>query len=323
MFNHLTKMPRICFAPEGAGGSGTPSGEAPPAGAAAGGEQQQQFAAPWSGKEGLYTIGEGDNAKPWWEGIKEEPIREYMKTKNYANPEEAARAAWSANKLLNERGDPNSIIAPKPDAKPEEWDAFFNKLGRPESPDKYEFKHPEGVTVDADLEKLGRNIFHNLGATPAKAQAAMDMWNKAVMEKTAANAEAERVANETELGELAKTWGADLDKNKAAGERVMKALGLDAKFMEKIEGQIGSAAVVELLAKIGRKSDEGSFKGGDTPPGDPENVDLMTAEQAQAKITQLQNDTEFQKRYTNKQDPGHAEALAKMEKLFAKATPKK
>jgi hypothetical protein len=296
---------------------GTPAAPAP-------GAAENAFAAPWSGKEGVYMIGEGDKAQPWWSGIKEEPIREYMKTKNYANPEEAARAAWSANKLLAERGDPTTITVPKGDATPEQWEEFYKKIGRPDSPDKYEFKHGEGVTVDKDLETLGRNIFHKLGVPGAKAQEAIDMWNAAVAEKLGKNAEEAKATNDAELDALSKSWGADLDKNRAAGERVMKALGLDAKFMEKIEGQIGSAAVVELLAKIGRKSDEGSFKGGnDNPPGDPNNPDTMSPEQAQAKINALNADTEFQKKYTDKNHAGHKDALILMEKLFAKATPKK
>lgn len=318
MFIHL-KMPRICYAPDAGGGadSGTPSGGAPSGAPAGGGDG---FTTPWSGKEGVYMIGEGEKAQPWYNGIEEEPIREYMKAKNYANPYEAARAAWNANQINKLSPEITAVLEGK--ATPEQENAFYAKLGRPESPDKYEFKYPDGTKVDKDLETLGRSIFHSLGASPAKAQAAMDMWEKAVAAKTAANAEADRKANDDALAELTKTWGADLDKNRAAGERTMKALGLDAKFMEKIEGLIGSAVVVELLAKIGRKSDEGGFKGGgDTPPGDPNNPDTMTPEQAAAKITQLRGDAEFNKKYETASHPEHATALALMEKLFAKAGP--
>lgn len=322
MFFHQQRMmPRVCFAPEGAAGSGTPSGgEAPPAGGApAGGEAA--FETPWSKTEGTYMIGEGDKAKPWYEGITEEPIKEYMKTKNYANPYEAARAAWSANKLLAERGDPNTITVPKADAPKEQWEEFHKKIGRPDSPEGYQFKHPEGVEVDKDLEALGRNIFHKLGVPTAKAQEAIDMWNEAVGKKIQGNTEAARVANETELADLAKTWGADLEKNRAAGERVMKALNLDAAFMAKIEGQIGSAAVVELLAKIGRKSDEGSFKAGEeNPPVNPNDPSTMNGEQAQARIKELQQDTTFMAKYSDKNNPGHADALKMMEALYARAS---
>lgn len=313
--------------PSGQPESGAPAGGAPaggaPAGTPAGGAEHpaSAFQAPWSGKEGVYMIGEGDKAQPWYNGIEEEPIREYMKAKNYANPYEAARAAWNANQINKLSPEVTAVLEGK--ATPEQENAFYAKLGRPETPDKYEFKHPDGTVVDKDLESLGRNIFHKLGASPAKAQAAMDDWNKAVAAKVAANAEAERTANDAALAALTKTWGSELDKNRAAGERTMKALGLDPAFMEKLEGQIGSATVVELLAKIGRKSDEGAFKGGnDNPGGDPNNPDTMTPEQATAKIASLRGDKDFMAKYETATHPEHATALALMEKLFAKQTVK-
>lgn len=259
--------------------------------------------------------------KPWWDGkITEPEIVEFAKAKNYTSGEEALRAAWSANKMVKMEPAVQAYLEGK--ATPEQEAAVLNKL-RPESPDKYEFKHADGVVVDADLEKLGRNIFHTLGVPQAKAQQAMDMWNKSVGEKQAANIEAERVANEKALSDLTKTWGADLDKNRAAGDRVMKALGLEPAFMEKIEAQIGSAAVVELLARIGRKSDEGAFKGeGTNPPGDQNDPSLMTPEQANAKATSLRADPEFNKKYEDANHPEHSAAVKLMEQLYARGSTK-
>lgn len=259
--------------------------------------------------------------KPWWDGkITEPEIVEYAKAKNYASPEEALRAAWSANKMNKLEPAVQAYLEGK--ATPEQEAAVLNKL-RPETADKYEFKHADGVVVDKNLEVLSKNIFHKLGVPQTKAQEAMDMWNEAVGKQQAANVEANRVANEAALTDLAKTWGADLDKNKAAGDRVMKSLGLDPAFMEKVEAQIGSAAIVELLARIGRKSDEGAFKGeGSNPPGNPEDPNLMTPEQANAKAAALRSDPEFNKKYLDKNHAEHAGAVKLMEQLYAKGSSK-
>jgi len=294
--------------------SGTPAPQSPGAGTGA----PTEFKAPWSGVQGVYTIGEGEAAKPWYEGIQEPEIKAYMKEKNYANPDEVARAAWNANKINKMAPEIQAVVEGK--ATPEQEKAFYSKLGVPETPDKYDLKPTQGVTIDPNLDKLGKEIFHKTGVTPKKAQEGYDLWNKTVGEMKAATEEAARVQNDKEMKALETRFGADLEKNKAAGQRAIQALGLNDEIMQKIEGSIGAASLIELLVAIGRKSDEGSggFKDGGNG-GDPNDPNLMTADQAKAKITALQGDAEFQKRYTNKADPGHAAALQLMEKLFAKA----
>lgn len=257
------------------------------------------------------------DSKPWWDGKVTEPeIVEFAKAKNYASGEEALRAAWSANKMMKMEPAVQAYLEGK--ATPEQEAAVLNKL-RPETADGYTFKHPEGTVVDANLEKLGKNIFHTLGVPQAKAQVAMDMWNKAMSEQAAANIEADRIANDKAVEDLKKSYGENLNAMQAAGERVVKALGLDDAYLIKIEENIGGAAMIELFAKIGMKSAEGSFKSDANPPGNPDDPNLMSAEQANAKMTSLRSDTEFMKKYETREDPGHAEAVKLMEQLAAKA----
>ena len=294
-----------------------PAPAAPPAPAPAGDPATGDIiiTAPWSNAQGVYQIGEGDKAKPWWHSIPEKEARDLMEAKQYKNPAEAALAYYNANKMLNAQGD--KVVAPAADAPQTEWDAFYNKMGRPEAPDKYDLKAPEGVQVDEGLMKVGKEIFHELGATPAKAQAAMDKWNAFVEASNKAQQEAMQVQNDTELAELNTKWGPQLEANKAAGNRAVKALGLSNDLIAKIENNIGSAAIVELLAAIGGKSNEGGFIGSGTAT-DPNDPSTMTKEQAQAKVTTLQGDSAFQAKYTDKNHPEHAAALQLMEKLFAR-----
>lgn len=298
-------------APGAAQPAATPAAPAPAAPSGDG-----VITAPWANAQGVYTIGEGDQAKPWWNAIPEKEARDLMEAKQYKNPAEAALAYYNANKMLNAQG--NQVVAPAADADPKEWDAFYSKLGRPEAADKYDLKPTEGVQVDDGLLKIGKEIFFDLGATPAKAQAAMDKWNSFVQESNKVVQEAQRVQNDKDLADLATKWGPDLEANKAAGMRTLNALGLPADVVDKVENQIGSAALVQLLAAIGSKTGEGKFvgTGSGTDPNDPNS---MSKEQAAAKIKELQADPNFNTRYTDKNNPGHKDALALMEKLFARA----
>lgn len=272
--------------------------------------------APWNGVEGVWNVGEGDKAAPWWNALPDEAARKHVEAKQYATPAELALANYNLTRL--QTGDPQVLALPAKDAPPEAWNDVWTKLGRPESKDAYDLKFGEGVKTDDATVNFGKDLFFEMGLSPERAQIAADKWNGFVAEQQAANLAAMQQENKQEMDALTAKWGPELEKNKAAGHRVVQALGLSNEFVERLEGQIGSAPVVELLAMIGRKSDEGTFTAGGGQV-DPNNPATMTKEQASARITQLQGDAEFQKKYTDKNHPGHGEALQLMERLFARA----
>lgn len=298
------------FEGEGAGGG---AGGAPAGGDANGQGEAAHPVAPWASSDGVWTVGEGEGAKPWHAVIPEEGARQHVEAKGYKNPAELALANYNLTKL--QRGDPSVIGVPGENATPEEMNEFYGKLGRPETPDGYEFKFGEGVKADEGMLKFARDAFHKAGLTPSQAQTVADQWNAFAAEQNTAMQTQLGEQNDQELNALKSRWGADLDKNLAAGQRTMQALGLDAELVTRVENQIGSAAVVELLASIGRKSDEGGFTAGGGQ-GDPNNPDAMTPTQAQARIQTLQSDTEFMKRYGDKAHPSHKDAVSEMERLF-------
>lgn len=285
-------------------------GQTPPAGGS-----EHPVDAPWSGAEGVWNLGEGDAAQPWWAFLPDQAAREHIAAKQYANPAELALANYNLTRL--QTGDTNVVNLPGENATPEQWNDFYTKMGRPETPDAYDFKFGEGAEADDTMVKFGKSLFHSMGLNPTQAQAAADKWNEFAMEQNAAALEAQKAANDAELDALRSRWGADLDKNKAAGKRVVEALGLENDLIERVENQIGSAAIVELLATIGRKSDEGAFKSGSVQ-NDPNDPSTMSREAAQAKVEQLQSDKDFQAKYTDAKHPGHAEAVALMERLYAR-----
>lgn len=302
------------YAPEGVGGAG--GGNPPPANTPTAGGVTEHPVAPWGSVQGVWNIGEGDKAQPWWNTLPDEVARNHIAAKQYANPAELALANYNLTRL--QTGDPQVMALPGKDAPPEAWNDVWTKLGRPATADAYELKFGEGVKTDDGMVKFGKELFYEMGLSPDRAQKAADKWNGFVAAQEAAMLEQARTDNQKELDALSSKWGADLDKNKAAGQRVVQALGLSNEFIERLEDQIGSAPVVELLAMIGRKTDEGGFvnNGGQA---DPNNPATLTPQQATARITELQSDAEFQKKYTDRNHPGHKDALQLMERLFSRA----
>lgn len=286
---------------EGAGGGG--------AGAA------HPVQAPWASAEGVWSVGEGEQAQPWHALIPEEDARKHVEAKGYKNPAELALANYSLTKM--QRGDPTVVGIPGEGASQEDWDAFYGKLGRPDQPAGYEFQFGEGVQVDDKMVEFGRNTFHKAGLTPQQAQIVADAWNEFASQSGAEAQQQVSQQNEQEIRDLETRWGADLDKNKAAGQRAVKALGISNDLIERVENSIGSAAIVELLASIGRKSDEGGFTSG-TENGDPTDPANMNSQQAEARITALRGDAEFQKKFNDPHHPGHKDAVEEMQRLYAK-----
>ena len=286
-------------------------------GAAGGGtgEPAHPIAAPWTGTEGVWQLGEEGAQQPWWNSIPEPEARQHVEAKQYATPGELALANYNLTKM--QRGADDVLTIPAPDAAPEEIDAFHKKLGRPDTVDAYDFKFADGFEADPDMLKFGKEAFFEMGLNNAQAQKFADKWNGFVQEQNEALLKAERDKNTADMQALEARWGADLAKNKAAGQRVVEALGVP-DLINQVEKHVGVASMVELLATIGRKSDEGGLvlNTGNKDPNDPA---MMTKEEANAKIVALAGDEEFQKKYTNAEHPEHKQALKLMEQLYAKA----
>lgn len=296
---------------------------APEDGGGAGGQQQQQQAQPhvppWGADANApWVVGD----KPWTSLIPEEPVRQFMDAKKYANPVVAATALYSATKMLNE----DSVRVPGPDAKPEDWQGVYKKLGALDAPDKYEFKLPEGAKVDDKLVTFGKTLSHKLGLNPTQANMLASEWTQFTTQYNNEHgaAETQRLAaeNEAALNSVKTKWGAEFDSKIEAGKRVATSLykmtdAADKAMFDKIEGAIGSAAMLELFARIGDKTREGSFKtdGG----GVNDNPDNMAPETAAAEIKRLQGDEGFTKQYMDAKHPQHAVAVERMNKLYAKA----
>lgn len=296
---------------EGEGVGSTP----PPANTPPASGTSEHPVAPW-GNEGVWNVGEGDKAAPWWNTLSDEAARKHVEAKKYANPNELALANYNLTRL--QTGDPAVVALPGTDASPEAWKEFNRKIGVPDTQDGYNdaLQFEGDVKVDPGMMEFGKKAFHEAGLTPTQARKVAEAWNTFAAEQNAQFLAQDKESNDKALDELQMRWGSELEQNREAGNRVVKALGLSNDLIERVEQNIGSAAIVELLATIGRKSDEGTFTSGGT--GDPNDPSSMSKDAAQAKIAELNGDTDFQKKYTDKNHPGHKEAVQLMERLFAR-----
>jgi hypothetical protein len=219
------------------------------------------------------------------------------------------------------RDDSKMIRIPDENAKPEDWNAVYEKLGRPKDPSGYK-DVKWGDNADPGMVEFGKQLAFKLGLPPKAVESIMvSEWNAFIQKANAKATETLEQTGQQAMQQLKTDWKGDFDANAARGKQVIQALdkaGFGEADLASVEQHIGVPALAKLLATIGKLSGEGKFMDGGTGGGatDPAN---MTPEQAKSEITRRVADAAFQKTYMGKTEPGHEDAVRLMEGLYRKA----
>ena len=235
----------------------------------------------------------------WWDSIEDSDLKGYVANKGWKDSTELAKGYQNLEKLLGSE----KLPMPKGDDDADGWNKLYSKLGRPDSPDGYGFKAPEGE--DGTFAKTAAEEFHKLGLTAKQAEGLSQWWqqqaqgfNEQQQQQTAQQAE-------QALAELKNEWGNKYDENVELGRRAAREYGLDQEKLGKLEQALGTNGLLKLMADIGRGQGEANFIGeGKTSFG-------MSPEAARARIQSLKGDKAWTQRYLS----GDTEARAELERL--------
>jgi hypothetical protein len=175
----------------------------------------------------------------------------------------------------------NAVFMPGKDAKPEEVNAFYQKIGRPENQDGYKITKPadlpEGIAYDPAIETEFKKFAFEKGLSAAQAESLYG-WYYQLVKNGYDNEQANtaKVREET-INKLKTDWGQNFEPNKELAIRAFKAFGKDdaAAFLtKKVDGvALGDhPAFLKLFHEIGSKIapdsalfDKGGGGGDDTP----------------------------------------------------------
>lgn len=171
-------------------------------------------------------------------------------------------------------GDPAAPAAapltmPGKDATPEQWSAFYNQIGRPETPDGYELPLPEGD--DGAFAKQMAPMLHKHGLTADQAKGLAGDWNSMVAGMQAeqvkaeqAAAQAQHVKNTAEAAELKTEWGEKHTENMEFARRAMTQFLPKDKagdVVAAIESKLGYKGTIAFLHGIGKGLGESDAPG--------------------------------------------------------------
>lgn len=257
--------------------------------------------------------GEGGGAPPeWLASFKDEGLRTSKSLARFQGPEVLAKAYLESEKAISTR-----VALPTDKSTPEERSAFFNKLGRPETSDKYTIPKldlPEGLPVSKDYQTKALSKMHELGLSDSQASALYGMHmeqakteflaHKDTIAKTAASTEAE----------LKKEWGGAYDSNMVLAFNTAKQFG--GQEMIDWLNQTGAGVdprVNRMFAKIGKALGEPASRTG----GGDNSFEKPTQEVALEKVKAMMSDPATRAILGNMRDPKHAET----KKVYAALMP--
>jgi hypothetical protein len=193
-------------------------------------------------------------------GLQDEGTRKWVETKGYKSVEDLAKAAVNQESLLG-----SSVRRPADDAPATEWDKFYSKIGRPEKPDAYELKRPDGLPADLPYDETLASSFktwaHGAGLNGKQAQSLHDAFALAQAERAKEHVTALSKAVETTADALVKEWGpTDSEGFKTKHElanRAIKKLGLVESFKKSgiilQDNALTDPALAMAFSEIGAK----------------------------------------------------------------------
>ncbi len=194
---------------------------------------------------------------------------------------------------------------PGDNASKEDFDAFYSKLGRPESADKYTWTPPDGISVEgatAENFKAFKELCFKLGLSNKQTSGVLDGWSDIVknLEATRANL-LNRIASDSKSALSAPNeWGDKFDDKYKATISLIEKLGVKPDF--EAAGVLNSVKLLKAFNSIVEAGTETGLKGTD-------GVQQSTAE----RLAELKKNPA----YLNAGHPDHAKVLREINSLIA------
>jgi hypothetical protein len=254
---------------------------------------------------GLMNPGEPAPTAPGFHDRLPEDLRAHPSLQKFKDEAGLAKSYVELERFLGSE----KVPIPKKDASPEDMDAFYNKLGRPESPDKYVFDDllkNFGEVVDPTAIDKFKPLLHKAGLTQKMAEGVVGGY----LEVEAEMLKEARASLEAELEQgrqsLLKDWGnAYNDKLKVASS-ALDATGIEGvwEWAQKT-GIKDDPMFVRVMAHFGQGLGEDRLHQG-------ANSGILTPESANKEYERLMADPDFKKLYIG----GDKSAVKKVTELM-------
>ena len=234
-------------------------------------------------------------ATSWKEAISEE-FRTNPNIEKFTEIDALAKSYINATQMIGQ----DKVAVPNKNSTEDQWNEVYDKLGRPESADKYQLDVKSDVAPidDGAIKQFAENA-HKLGLSNTQAQGVLEFYKNS-MEGTAqqnqVNTETAQVQAEQQLRQ---EWGREFENNvKKAGALAKANLNTDILDLELKNGmRVGDhPELIKGFAKIASMMSEDKIVSSENESAD-KSTDL------ESEIATITNNTDGP--YWNKGHPDH------------------
>lgn len=217
----------------------------------------------------------------------------------FKNPAELAKSYVNLSKAYSKKFPENTVEIPSADSPPEKLEEFYNKIGRPESPDKY--KAPEIDNLDKEALGQFNEFAHKLGLTEKQYEEIIKFDVQRMLSFTENQEHQKALSLQEAKQTLRSMFGDEYDFNIAAARRVANEFDVD-----NVKDLIGNDyRAVAMLAKIGKKLfAEDDIKG---------DINGVSAVDVKTEINKIRSS----EAYFDSRDPNHKSAVNRVRQLSA------
>ena len=233
--------------------------------------------------------------KTWKEAISEE-FRSDPNIEKFTEIDALAKSYINATKMIGQ----DKVAVPNKNSTEDQWNEVYDKLGRPESADKYALDVKSDVVPldDGAVKQFAENA-HKLGLSNKQAQGVLEFYKNS-MEGTAQQSKVDTETAQVQAEqELRQEWGREFENNvKKAGALAKANINSDILDLELKSGiRVGDhPELIKGFAKIASMMSEDKIVS-------PESDSASKSADIESEISTITNNTDGP--YWNKQHPDH------------------
>jgi len=234
-------------------------------------------------------------AKSWKEAISEE-FRSDPNIAKFTEIDALAKSYINATKMIGQ----DKVAVPNNNSTEDQWNEVYSKLGRPESPDKYELNvKSDVVPIDETAIKTFAETSHKLGLNNRQAQGILEFYKNS-MEGSAQQSKIDmETAQANAEQQLRQEWGKTFEDNvRKAGSLAKANLGVEVLDMQLQDGtRLGDHPdIIKGFAKIADMMSEDKIVS-------TESENVNQGKDIESEISSIVNDKNSP--YWNKGHPDH------------------
>lgn len=280
----------------------TEAAEAPPEGGQA---PAEPAAPPAAAPAGVSELSAGES-KSWYGEIEDPELKSWAENKGFADPVTALKSHRSLEGMMGKE----RLSVPDQD-NPAEWDGW-SKFGVPEEASGYKDavklpELPDGMQMDEAFLEAAFEKGVAAKVPPFQMQQMLDLYAEremAAFQQVKAVEEKDRA----ELDALYTEWGGQKEAMLDQSRRAAKFFGLSEDELAQMNGQMGSAKLLQGFQKIGAAMQEGGLVSA--------NNGGVSKEAAQQELTRMKGDADTVAALMDPSNPKHAEMKQKWDSLL-------